>query len=86
MLIEFSSLERFATNVALNLDFRAMLLNMVSQLGSGHVLEFLEVANVTSVLRALIVLSMLLQLSHSLPKDFTIRGLVAFMRELAEVH
>jgi hypothetical protein len=85
MLVEFSSFERFAANVALDLDFRAVFFNMVSQLGSSHVLEFLEITNVTSVLRALVVLSMLLQLSHSFPKHFTVRGLVAFMRELTEV-
>jgi len=67
MLVEFSSFERFAANVALDLDFRAVFFNMVSQLGSSHVLEFLEITNVTSVLRALVVLSMLLQLSHSFP-------------------
>ena len=49
-------------------------------------LEFLQVTNVTPVLRTLIILRMLLQLSNCFPENFTVRSFVTFMGEFAEIH
>jgi len=85
MLSELSSLKWFHTDIALNHNFRAVPLNMISQLSSRHVLEFLKVADVTTVLGALIVLCMLLELSNGFPNDFTIWSFITLMREFAEI-
>jgi hypothetical protein len=86
MLSEFSSFERFHANITLNLDFWAMLFNMVPKLSSSHVLEFLKVANIATVFWALVVLCMLLKLSDRLPDDFTVWSFIALMRELTEIN
>ena len=85
VLAELSSLEGLTADVTLNLNCRAMLLDMVPQLCSCHVLEFLEVTNITTVLWTFIVLCVLLQLGNGHPSDFAIWGLVALVRELTEV-
>ena len=64
MLCEFSSSKLFHTNLALNHHFGAELLDVVSKLGSSHVLEFSKVADVATVLGALVILSVLLEFSN----------------------
>jgi len=86
MLSEFSSFERFHANITLNLNFWAMPFNMVPKLSSGHSLEFLKVANIATVFRALVVLRMLLKLSDSHPLNFTGWAFIALMRELTEIN
>ena len=86
MLSEISSFEFFNANLALNHNFWAILFDVVSKLVSSHVLEFSEIANIASILRAFIKLSMLLELSYGFPKDFSINSFIALVRELAEVN
>jgi len=64
MLCELTSSEFFDANLALNHNFGAESLNMISQLGSSHVLELSKIADITSILGALIILSVLLELSN----------------------
>jgi hypothetical protein len=86
MLSELSSSEFFNADLALNHDFWAESLDVVSQLGSCHVLEFLKVADITTILGALVVLGVLLKLSYRFPVNFAIDGFVALVGELAEVN
>ena len=86
MLSELSSFERFHANVTLNLNFWAMPFNMIPKLSSGHTLEFLKVANIATVFRALVVLRMLLKLSDSHPLYLTSWAFIALMRELTEIN
>ena len=64
MLCELSSSEFFDANLALDHNLWAESLNVFSQLGSSHVLEFSKIADIASILRALIILSVLLELSN----------------------
>lgn len=64
MLSELSSSKFFHTYLALNHHFWAHSLDVVSKLGSSHVLEFSKVADVTTVLGTLVILSVLLELSN----------------------
>ena len=86
MLSKLSSLEGLSADIALDLDFGAVLLYMVSQLGSRHVLELLQVADVTAVLRTFVVLRVLLKRSNGHPSDLAVGGFVALVRELTEVN
>lgn len=86
MLIELTTLKRFPTDIALDRNFRTVPLYMVSQLRPRQMLEFLQVTNVTPVLRTLIILRMLLQLSNCFPENLTVRSFVTFMGEFAEIH
>lgn len=63
-----------------------MPFNMVPKLSSGHTLEFLKVANIATVFRALVVLRMLLKLSDSHPFNFTGWTFITLMRELTEIN
>ena len=67
MLCEFTSSEFFNANLALNHYLWAESLDVFSELGSSHVLELLEIADVASILGAFIVLGMLLELSNRFP-------------------
>ena len=64
MLSKFPSSKFFDAHLALDHDLWAESFDVVSQQGSSHVLEFAEEANIASVLHALIILSVLLELSH----------------------
>jgi hypothetical protein len=64
MLCELSSSEFFDANLALDHNLWAESLNVFSQLGSSHVLEFSKIADIASILGALIILSVLLELSN----------------------
>ena len=64
MLGEFTSSEVFAADLALNHNHWAALLDMISQFGSAKCLELSEVANVTAILQAFIILCMLLQIAN----------------------
>lgn len=64
MLSKFSSSKFFDANLALNHYLWAESLNVLSKLGSSHVLELSKIADVTAILGALVVLSMLLELSY----------------------
>ena len=64
MLSKFPSSKFFDAHLALDHDLWAESFDVVSQLGSSHVLEFAEEANIASILHALIILSVLLELSH----------------------
>lgn len=86
MLTKLSSLEGLSADIALDLDFGAVLLYMVSQLSSRHVLELLQVADVTAVLRTFVVLRVLLKRSNCHPSDLAVGGFVALVRELTEVN
>lgn len=85
MLTKLSSLEGLSADIALDLDLGAVLLYMISQLGSRHVLELLQVADVTAVLRTFVVLRMLLKRSNGHPSDLAVGGFVALVRELTKV-
>jgi len=86
MLSKISSFEGFHANITLDLNFWAMPFNMVPKLSSSHTLEFLKVANIATVFRALVVLRMLLKLSDSHPFNFTSWAFIALMRELTEIN
>ena len=86
MVVELTTLKRFPTDIALDRNFRTVPLYMVSQLRPRQMLEFLQVTNVTPVLRTLIILRMLLQLSNCFPENLTVRSFVTFMGEFAEIH
>lgn len=64
MLCELSSSEFFDANLALDHNLWAESLNVFSQLGSSHVLEFSKIADIASIFGALIILSVLLELSN----------------------
>jgi hypothetical protein len=86
MFRELPSSELFNADLALDHDLWAESFDVVSQLGSCHVLEFLEVADIAAILGALVVLSVLLELSYRFPVNFAIDGFVALVGELAEVN
>ena len=86
MVVELTTLKRFPTDIALDRNFRTVPLYMVSQLRPRQMLEFLQVTNVTPVLRTLIILRMLLQLSNCFPENLAVRSFVTFMGEFAEIH
>jgi len=86
MLSKISSFEGFHANITLDLNFWAMPFNMIPKLSSGHTLEFLKVANIATVFRALVVLRMLLKLCDSHPFNFTSWAFIALMRELTEIN
>ena len=64
MLSELASSKFFDAHLALDHNLRAESLNMLSQLGSCHVLELAEIADVAAILGALVILSVLLELSY----------------------
>lgn len=80
---EFGPAELFATNLALDHDFGTISFDVFSQLASSHRLVFWEVADVATILGALIVINMALKLSDSFPLDLAI--FIASVRELTEV-
>lgn len=83
MVREFSPAILFVAHLALYHDFGTILFNVFSKLPSRHRLVFWEVADVATILGALIVISMTLKLSDSFPHDFGI--LIALVRELTEI-
>ena len=85
MSCEISSVEIFDANLALNHNLRALSLDMLKQLGPGHVLEILVIANVASKFRTF-VHSVLLKFTHRLPNDWAISFLVALVRKLTKVN
>ena len=86
MLTKLSSLEGLSADIALDLDFGAVPLYMISQLSSRHVLELLQVADVTPVLRTFVVLRVLLKRCNGHPSHFAVGGFVALVRKLTKVH
>jgi len=60
---EFVSAILFAANLALDHNFGTISLDVLSKLGSSHALVFWEVADVATILGALIVKSVTLELS-----------------------
>ena len=86
MISELSSWVLLVANLAHDWDFRTVSLDVVVKLGSSHMLEFFSVADIASEFRAR-VLSMSLELSQSLPDNFTSSIVkVASMRELTEIN
>jgi hypothetical protein len=76
----------FHASLALNHDLRTFSFDMLEELGPGHMLKLLLIADVTAELGALIH-GMLLQLAHGFPDDHAILViLVALVGELAEVN
>lgn len=85
MIGELSSWVLLVANLAHDWDFRTVSLDVVVKLGSSHMLEFFSVADIASEFRAR-VLSMSLELSQSLPDNFTSSIVkIASMRELTEI-
>lgn len=85
VLREVASVELLIAELALDHDFRALTLDVLEQLSTGHVLELLLVADVAPELGTL-VHGVLLQLKQRLPDDAAALVLdVALVRELAEV-
>ena len=64
MLCELTSSKFFNAHLALDHNLWAESLNVLSQLGSSHVLELSKIADIASILGALIILSVLLELSY----------------------
>jgi hypothetical protein len=86
MALELISSILFVADLAHNLHFWAISLDVIIKLSSCHVLELLSIANVATEFGAL-VLSMCLELTEGLPDDLraTFSG-PASMRELTEVN
>lgn len=82
---KISSVEIFYANLALNHNRRAIILDMLGQLSSCHVLEIFIVANVASKFRTL-VHGMLLKIFHRLPNNDLLSVVPALMRKLTEVN
>ena len=85
MVCEVSSVEIFHTNLALDHNRRAIVLDMLGQLSSCHVLKFFIVANIASKLRTLIH-GMLLEILHGLPNNDLLSVLPALVREFTKVN
>ena len=87
MSLEFDSGILFVAHLAHNFDLRAISLDVVVKLSTGHVLELLSIADIAAKLGAL-VLGVCLQLSESLPDDLLAISLLrpASVRELTEVN
>ena len=64
MLSKFPSSKFFDAHLALDHDLWAESFDVVSQQGSSHVLEFSKIADIASIFGALIILSVLLELSN----------------------
>ena len=86
VLLELASPELLAANLALYLYFLAVTLDVLTELRSRQLLELLAVADVAAILVTLVELGVLLQLADRLPRNLSVRLLVAFVRELAEVN
>jgi hypothetical protein len=82
---ELCSSVLLVANLAHHLHLRAISLDVVVKLGSGHMLELLPVANIATELGA-VKLGMCLQLSKGLPNDLRSMDSVASMRELTEIN
>lgn len=85
MSSEVSSVEIFDANLALDHNRWAIILDMLGQLSSCHVLEIFIVANIASKFRTL-VHGMLLKVFHRLPNNDLLSILPALVRELTEVY
>lgn len=83
MVWEFGPAILFAANLALDLNFGTISLDVFSKLRSSHGLIFWKVADVATILGALVVISVTLELSDSFPEDFA--KLIAPVRELTEI-
>ena len=87
MVSKFTSFEFLGTNLALNHDFRAFTLYVISQLPSRQVLVLLHIANITSKLWTFIILNMILKFIDSFPSDLGIRAsFLAPMREFTKLN
>lgn len=86
MVSEFSSNVLLVTNLAHYLNFRAISLDVIIELSSGHVLELFSIADITTKFRAA-KLSMSLKFSKSLPDNLVFSiGCVASMWKLTEIN
>lgn len=83
MVWEFGPAILFAANLALDLNFGTISLDVFSKLRSSHGLIFWKIADVATILGALVVISVTLELSDSFPEDFA--KLIAPVRELTEI-
>lgn len=82
---EFHSAVFLVTDLAHDLDLRAVSFNMVVKLCSCHMLKLLTIADIAAKLGA-VKLSMSLELSKSFPDDYRSSLRVASVRELAEIN
>lgn len=82
---EFGPAILFAANLALDHNFGTVSLDVFSKLTSSHCLVFWKVADVATILGALIVISVTLELTDCFPEDFAILKLIALVRELTEI-
>ena len=81
--MEFTTGELLVAYLTHDLDFRAILFNMIVKLSSRHHLRFLPVANITAKFGT-VELRVSLQFTKSLP--YNVIGTWAFMRELTEIN
>lgn len=84
MVSELGSSIFLVTNLAHHENFGTIVFDMLVKLSSSQVLEFFSVADVAAEFWA-VELSMCLELSESLPDDFSSSISVTFMWELAEI-
>jgi len=80
---EISPAKLFVANLALDHNFGTISFDVISQLGSSHLLILWEVADVATILGTLIVISMTLKLTDSFPHDLGV--LITLVRELTEI-
>jgi hypothetical protein len=84
MLVELSSWILLVADLAHDKNFWAVSLDMIMELGSGHMLELGSVADITSELGA-VELSVCLELTEGLPDDLA-AIFIASMWELTEIN
>ena len=77
----------FHASLALNHDLRTFSFDMLEELGPGHMLKLLSIADIATELRA-VVLSVSLEFSKSLPDNLTTIALLvpASVWEFTEVN